>query len=119
MKWVRRCILFLAVVVLVLAIILWFHDAQHWVAVHTGTENAGPDKFYNWWSGFGSDLGEAALVSVIVTPAIVAYRHHECHVGPCHRLAHHTTKDGYKLCKRCVAKPLAALELHEIHSDHQ
>lgn len=103
----------------IVCLIVWWHPTQGWVALHTGTEHAGPDKFYNWWSGFGSDLGEAALVTAIATPAVVAYRHHECHTSTCHRLAHHTTKDGYKLCKKCVACPKSELDLHEIHPDHQ
>jgi len=37
----------------------------HWLAVHTGTvDEAGP--YYGFWSGFGSDLGEAALIGAVI-----------------------------------------------------
>lgn len=78
---------------------------QHWIAVHTGTEHAGPDKFYNWWSGFGSDLGEVTLVTAIVTPGIVAARRANCHTRGCWRLGHTVTDPAtghaYHQCVRC------------------
>ena len=85
-----------------------------WIEIHTGTvQESGP--YYGFFSGFGSDLGEVALIGGIV--ALV--RHHNCHNHGCWRLGKHTTPDGYKLCKKCVAKPCVDLNLHPIHSDHQ
>jgi hypothetical protein len=78
---------------------------QHWIAVHTGVEVAGPDKYYNWWSGFGSDLGELTLITAILTPAIVAARHHNCATRGCWRLTSHTLTDpqsgiAHRLCHK-------------------
>lgn len=85
-----------------------------WIEVHTGTVNeSGP--YYGFWSGFGSDLGEIAILGGIVA----FYRTHECHTSTCHWPAHHTTADGYRLCKKCVGKPVEDLSLHFIHPDHQ
>lgn len=56
----------------------------HWLAVHTGTVNeAGP--FYGFWSGFGSDLGELAIIGGLAA----VYRKHNCHVRRCWRLGRH------------------------------
>lgn len=110
MTGLRRAILTLAiaaavVVVLALLIASW-HPVQHWVAIHTGTENAGPDKFYNWWSGFGSDLGEATLIAAILGPIYVAARHHNCATRGCWRLTTHTIEDPdthvkHNQCVKC------------------
>jgi hypothetical protein len=59
----------------------------HWLAVHTGTSNeAGP--YYAFWSGFGSDLSEAALL-----------RKHNCHSRGCWRIGRHVV-DGTPWCDR-------------------
>ena len=55
---------------------MWWHAVQHWLAVHTGTVNeAGP--YYGFWSGFGSDLGELALIGAVYG----MLRKHNCHEG--------------------------------------
>lgn len=60
------------------------HIIQHWLAVHTGTVNeSGP--YYGFWSGFGSDLGEIALIGAV----FATWKHHNCAVPRCARLAHH------------------------------
>jgi hypothetical protein len=74
--------------------------------------------YTDWWAGAGSDLGELTLVSVAAGSVATYYRVHECHNKTCHWPAHHTNKDGHRLCKKCIGKPLSALELHEIHPDH-
>ena len=43
----------------------FFAAVRHWLALHTGILNGGPDRYYNFWSGFGSDLGEATLISAV------------------------------------------------------
>jgi hypothetical protein len=94
------------VVIVVLAIIfaVWHDFYFHWFQVHTGTVNeSGP--YYGFWSGFGSDLGEATIVVGIAA----AWRHHNCHVKGCARLGrpvpgtpyiacpkHHPAHDGVK-----------------------
>lgn len=42
----------------------------------------GSGRMYNFWSGFGSDLGELAIVGAVV-------RHVNCSQRGCWRLGHH------------------------------
>ena len=52
---------------------------------------------YQWWSGEGSDIGEAAIIGGLV--AIL--RRHNCHEYRCWRLAWHPDPEtGHPLCKR-------------------
>jgi len=54
----------IVVLILVIALMIGFFAAvRHWFADHTGTLHGGPDIYYNFWSGFGSDLGKATLIS--------------------------------------------------------
>jgi len=66
----------------------------HWLAVHTGTVNeSGP--YYGFWSGFGSDLGEVAIVGGLLTMV----RKHNCHQRHCWRIGRHLV-DGTPWCNR-------------------
>lgn len=66
----------------------------HWLWVHTGTGNeAGP--WYGFWSGFGSDLGEVALVGAVLG----GYRKHNCHQSRCWRIGRHIV-DGTPWCNK-------------------
>lgn len=86
------------------------HAILHWLAVHTGTYIP-PGQYsdwYNFWSGFGSDLTEFALLGGIIT----IYHHHNCDVPRCPRIKH----------KKYVVKgtPLETCHKHfkpEIHAD--
>lgn len=76
--------------------IWWWHPLQHWLAVHTGTVNE-PGPYYGFFSGFGSDLGEIALVGGF----IALYRKHNCHVKGCWRIAHHEVEGTpWKVCRK-------------------
>lgn len=90
--------LYFVVLVLVVAMALFVWDrvpVQHWLAIHTGTDfESGP--YYGFWSGFGSDLGEATIVVGIIT----AYRHHNCHVAGCPRLGQPVAGTPYRACPR-------------------
>ena len=93
----------LGVVLLILAIALliaFFGSLRHWVALHTGTIHGGPDVYYNFWSGFGSDLGEATLISAVWIGVYTGVRKVNCHTKGCWRIGHHPL-DGtpYILCK--------------------
>jgi hypothetical protein len=70
----------------------------HWFEVHTGTVNeSGP--YYGFFSGFGSDLGEIALIGGIVT----LFRHGNCGQKGCWRWGRHDyAMDGisHKLCRK-------------------
>lgn len=78
------------------ALAYWRLPVQHWVAVHTGIESAGPDKYYNAWSGILSDIGEVT----ILTGILLAYRHHNCHVKGCPRLGKPVEGTPYVACPR-------------------
>jgi hypothetical protein len=87
----------LVVVIVVLAVIfsIWHDFYFHWFEVHTGTVNeSGP--YYGFWSGFGSDLGEATIFVAIVA----AWRHHNCHVKGCPRIGRPVPGTPYVACPR-------------------
>ncbi len=80
---------------------VFFTGVRHWVALHTGVINGGPDKYYNFWSGFGSDLGEATLISAVCIGVYTGARKVNCHVKGCWRIGHHPlVGTPYVLCKR-------------------
>ena len=96
-----------AIVFAIVDLVIHWHPVQHWVAIHTGTESAGPDRYYNWWSGFGSDIGEVTLIVAILTPATMAARHHNCHTRGCWRITMHKLKD-----------PETGAEYRQCHKHH-
>jgi hypothetical protein len=70
----------------------------HWLLNFTGTviPSTG-SKWYNFWSGFGSDIGEV----VIIGSVIGLYKHHNCAVKGCWRIAHHSVAGThYKTCHK-------------------
>jgi hypothetical protein len=93
--------LFLLVLVVGIAFLVVFFDVvRHWLALHTGTLHGGPDLYYNFWSGFGSDLGEATLISAVGIGVYTGVRKVNCHTKRCWRMGHHRL-DGtpYILCR--------------------
>ena len=71
----------------------WFGPVLHWI----GVEPRSPSTAYNFWSGFGSDIGEVAIVGGLVHMARAA----NCHVKGCWRVGRHPV-DGtaFKTCAR-------------------
>jgi hypothetical protein len=67
-----------------------FWDVLNW----TGANNTSGNQ-YGFWSGFGSDLGEFALLGAFVT----WWKAGECHIDGCHRRGHYPFQH-YKLCKK-------------------
>ena len=68
----------------------------HWLAVHTGSSNTpGTPPNYNFWSGFGSDLGEVTLLGAILG----TYYKHNCHARRCWRISKHVV-NGTPWCNR-------------------
>ena len=93
--------LFLLLLVVGIAfLIAFFGVVRHWLALHTGTLHGGPDLYYNFWSGFGSDLGEATLISAVGIGVYTGVRKVNCHTKSCWRIGHHPL-DGtpYILCR--------------------
>ena len=78
------------IAVVVFAILIGVVGAlRHWIALHTGTLHGGPDLYYNFWSGFGSDLGEATLISAVIVGVYTGVRKVNCHTKGCWRIGHH------------------------------
>ncbi len=98
-----RVALGLALVLVAIGIVLlaiFFAEVRHWLALHTGVLNGGPDRYYNFWSGVGSDLGEATLISAVGIGVYTGVRKVNCHTKGCWRIGHHPL-DGtpYILCR--------------------
>ncbi len=88
----------------------------HWLAVHTGTVNeSGP--YYGFWSGFGSDLGEVALIGALIT----GFKHVNCHVKGCPRIGHYTVEGTpYKVCRKHHPEmDDKAPTVEQVHAAHQ
>ena len=51
---------------------------------------------YWFWSGLGSDFGEATIVAAV----LATFRHHNCHVKGCYRLGHHDQSVGAPACTK-------------------
>jgi hypothetical protein len=91
----------IALIVGIAAVIASVGVIRHWIALHTGVVHGGPDVYYNFWSGFGSDLGEATLISAVGVGVYTAVRKVNCHAKGCWRIGRHPL-DGtpYILCRR-------------------
>jgi len=96
------------------------HAILHWLSIHTGTSvKPSPSVFYNFWSGFGSDLGEAAILVGMVHFA----RHANCGVKGCWQFSRHEyDMDGvkHKLCRKHhphVDGPVTAAQVAAHHAD--
>jgi hypothetical protein len=89
------------VVILVLAILIaMIGGLRHWFALHTGIVHGGPDPYYNFWSGFGSDLGEATLITAVFLGVYTGLRRMNCHSKGCWRMGHHPLQGTpYILCR--------------------
>ncbi len=90
----------LLVIVVVALLIAFVGGLRHWFALHTGTLHGGPDLYYNFWSGFGSDLGEATLISAVCVGVYTGVRKVNCHTKGCWRIGHHALEGTpFILCK--------------------
>jgi hypothetical protein len=77
-----------------------FTPLQHWLSFHTGTTTVNPNPvYYNFWSGFGSDLGEATLITTVGLGVYTGVRKANCHTKGCWRIGHHPLEGTpYHLC---------------------
>jgi len=96
LSWRWKLVALLLIVCVVAVLLGVWHDVSfHWFEVHTGTVNeSGP--YYGFWSGFGSDVGEATLVAGL----FAAWRHHSCHVRGCARLGRQVQGTPYLACPK-------------------
>jgi len=68
----------------------------HWLTYMTGSENtSGAPPNYNFWSGFGSDLGEVALIGAVLG----MFKRHNCHQRRCWRIGRHVV-NGTPWCDK-------------------
>jgi hypothetical protein len=99
----NRVVAVLAVVLLVVVLALLITSVgglRHWFADHTGINHGGPDVYDNFWSGFGSDLGEATLISAVIIGVYTGVRKVNCHAKGCWRIGHHPLEGTpYILCR--------------------
>ena len=79
-----------------------FFPLEHWIAFHTGVTTVHPNGvYYNFWSGFGSDLGEATLITTVALGVYTGVRRANCHTKGCWRIGHHPLEGTpYHLCAR-------------------
>lgn len=66
-----------------------------WLLHVLGVDNVA-GRWYGFWSGFGSDLGEVAIVGGLASMV----RHRNCEVHHCWRLGRHVTAAGHRVCRR-------------------
>jgi len=100
-KKIVLVVLLVLCVVGVAFLIAFFDSFRHWLALHTGTLHGGPDLYYNFWSGFGSDLGEATLITAVGVGVYTGVRKVNCHTKGCWRIGHHTLEGTpYILCRK-------------------
>ena len=68
----------------------------HWILTVTGSNNT-TGTWYGFWSGFGSDLGEFAIVGGFVS----LYRQNNCHAKYCWRIGRRKVEGtDYTTCRR-------------------
>lgn len=98
-KKIRFWCLLLVVLASVVLLAANFDVVRHWLAIHTGTVNeSGP--YYGFWSGFGSDIGEATLIGAVSVGVYTGVRKVNCHTKGCWRIGHHLLEGTpYHLCK--------------------
>lgn len=93
------------------------HWLLHWLAVHTGTVNE-PGPYYGFFSGFGSDLSELALLAGVIG----LLRKHNCAVHRCWRIGRHPVAGTtHTVCRRHHPDPAVreGLRAHHILHAHQ
>jgi len=109
----------------VAGVALWVVHANpvgHWLEVHTGTVNE-PGPYYGFWSGFGSDLTEFAVIGTIATGVYQLVKKYNCHYPGCWRVGNHQAAGGqFSLCYRHHPdyqgkKPNAEL-IQRLHREH-
>ncbi|HEY6493778.1 MAG TPA: hypothetical protein VIZ43_10920 [Trebonia sp.] len=69
-------------------------------------------RWYGFWSGFGSDLAEVAVVGGLVS----VVRSRNCEVKGCWRLGRHATGAGHRVCR--VHHPDGHLTAEAVQAAH-
>lgn len=86
-----------------------------WLIHVSGIDNES-GRFYAFWSGLGSDLGELAIIGALFG----AYRKHNCHVHRCWRLSRHPV-DGtpFLVCRKHHPTIDAAPTAEQVRNAHE
>ena len=84
----------------------------HWILNFTGTNiPTTGSKWYNFWSGFGSDIGEVVIIGSLIS----LYKQHNCTIKGCWRIGRHPVSGTpYKTCHK-HATVTAHKQLHKEH----
>ena len=67
---------------------------MNWLLHVLGVDNLS-GRWYGFWSGFGADIGEAALIGAVLGMV----RKHNCHIRRCWRIGRHTV-NGSPYCNK-------------------
>lgn len=67
---------------------------MNWLLHVLGVDNVS-GRWYGFWSGFGSDIGQITLIGAVAG----AYSKHNCHDKGCWRIGKHVV-DGTPYCGR-------------------
>jgi hypothetical protein len=116
------CALTVVIAAVIAAWVINAHVTNHWLAVHTGTVNE-PGPYYGFWSGFGSDLAEFAIVGTIATGVYQLVKKYNCHHQGCWRVGNHPAAGGqFMLCYRhhpdYQGKRPTAETIARLHREH-
>lgn len=94
------------------------HHVFNWFEHGSGMTNlSGPE--YGFWSGFGSDITELALIITLITGSVKVYQNTRCHVDTCHKHGKYPFQH-YKLCKNHhpnVPDKLTHLHIMKLHKE--
>lgn len=102
-------------------VLLSLHAAASWwwFEVHSGTTNE-PGPYYGFFSGFGSDLGEYAILVGVAQGVYLHWKHINCHAPGCPRVGRFNDASGqFKFCHHHHPEMMGnRLSLEEMHGHH-
>jgi len=122
MVWLRRTGYVIVLLALALFIVR-FNQIWWWIEIHTGTVNE-PGPYYGFFSGFGSDLGEYAIVVGVEHTAYMNWKHLNCHDPHCLWIGRYPDASGqFRYCHRhhpdFGGKPPTREHMYRVHRIHK
>lgn len=111
-----RSAVILAAVLGLAALGTWHGQAWRWACHALGFDyGAAYGTFvpYDFWSGFGSDVGEVVIIGGLIS----VVRRWNCEVHGCWRLGRHQTAAGHRVCR--VHHPDDHLTAERVAADHE
>ena len=102
---------------LIVAVVVFWHPVEYWIAHETGSyDTPGTAHDYNFFSGFGSDLGEYVIIDSIFSHTAMLWKMHTCHLhwwcwrsgsfqlgSTPYKLCHHHHPDDHPTVQEAVA----------------